>query len=176
MRRQIENILHRAGELLLRAENIHAEEKSGRADLVTQFDRSIQDFLERELLALYPQAGFLGEENARENLERRAVFIVDPIDGTTNFVRDFHHSCISAALEIDGAVRCGVQGKTTVFLPAIARADAAAQQTRDLLGRVYHGSLSLLVSAMTQQQALPQAEIDELYALLRDMEEKQRHD
>ena len=75
-----------------------------------------------------------------------------------------------------GAVRCGVQGKTTVFLPAIARADAAAQQTRDLLGRVYHGSLSLLVSAMTQQQALPQAEIDELYALLRDMEEKQRHD
>ena len=75
-----------------------------------------------------------------------------------------------------GAVHCGVQGKTTVFLPAIARADAAAQQTRDLLGRVYHGSLSLLVSAMTQQQALPQAEIDELYALLRDMEEKQRHD
>ena len=108
MRRQIENILHRAGELLLRAENIHAEEKSGRADLVTQFDRSIQDFLERELLVLFPQAGFLGEENARENLERRAVFIVDPIDGTTNFVRDFHHSCISAALEIDGAVRCGV--------------------------------------------------------------------
>ena len=63
-----------------------------------------------------------------------------------------------------------------VFLPAVARADAAAQQTRDLLGRVYHGSLSLLVSAMAQQQALTQAEIDELYALLHDMEEKQRHD
>ena len=75
-----------------------------------------------------------------------------------------------------GAVRCDAQGKTSVFLPAVARADAAAQQTRDLLGRVYHGSLSLLVSAMTREQALPQAEIDELYALLRDMEEKQRHD
>ena len=75
-----------------------------------------------------------------------------------------------------GAVRCDAQGKTNVFLPAVARADAAAQQTRDLLGRVYHGSLSLLVSAMAQQQALTQAEIDELYALLHDMEGKQRHD
>lgn len=75
-----------------------------------------------------------------------------------------------------GAVRCDAQGKTNVFLPAVARADAAAQQTRDLLGRVYHGSLSLLVSAMAQQQALTQAEIDELYTLLHDMEEKQRHD
>ena len=61
-----------------------------------------------------------------------------------------------------GAVRCDAQGKTNVFLPTVARADAAARQTRDLLGRVYHGSLSLLVSAMTQQQALTQAEIDEL--------------
>lgn len=75
-----------------------------------------------------------------------------------------------------GAVRCDAQGKTNVFLPAVARTEAAAQQTRDLLGRVYHGSLSLLVSAMAQQQALTQAEIDELYALLHDMEEKQRHD
>ena len=75
-----------------------------------------------------------------------------------------------------GAVRCDAQGKTNVFLPAVARTDAAAQQPRDLIGRVYHGSLSLLVSAMAQQQALTQAEIDELYALLHDMEEKQRHD
>ena len=75
-----------------------------------------------------------------------------------------------------GAVCCDAQGKTNVFLPAVARAEAAAQQTHDLLGRVYHGSLSLLVSAMTQQQALPQAEIDELYALLHEMEEKQHHD
>ena len=87
-----------------------------------------------------------------------------------------HDADASAAADGKGAVRCDAQGKTNVFLPAVARADAAAQQTRDLLGRVYHGSLSLLVSAMAQQQALTQAEIDELYALLHDMEEKQRHD
>ena len=50
---------------------------------------------------------------------------------------------------------------------------AAARQTRDLLGRVYHGSLSLLVSAMTREEALSKAEIDELYAILDEMEAKQ---
>ena len=72
-----------------------------------------------------------------------------------------------------GAVRCDAQGKTNVFLPTVARADAAARQTRDLLGRVYHGSLSLLVSAMTREETLSKAEIDELYAILDEMEAKQ---
>ena len=46
MRSQMETVLRRAGEILLRAEGIRAEEKTGRADLVTQFDRTIKDFLE----------------------------------------------------------------------------------------------------------------------------------
>ena len=75
-----------------------------------------------------------------------------------------------------GAVRCDTQGRKNVFYPAVRREDAAAQQTRDLLGRVYNGSLSLLVSEMTKRETLPQREIDELYALLQDMEEKKRHD
>ena len=60
-----------------------------------------------------------------------------------------------------------------VYFPAVSREDAAARQTRDLLGRVYHGSLSLLVSAMTREEALSKAEIDELYAILDEMEAKQ---
>ena len=51
--------------------------------------------------------------------------------------------------------------------------ESAARQTRDLLGRVYHGSLSLLVSAMTREEALSKAEIDELHAILDEMEAKQ---
>ena len=62
---------------------------------------------------------------------------------------------------------------THVYFPAVSREDAAARQTRDLLGRVYHGSLSLLVSAMTREEALSKAEIDELYAILDEMEAKQ---
>ena len=43
------------------------------------------------------------------------------------------------------------------------------------MGRVYQGSLSLMVSSLTKKQALPQEEIDALYALLQELEGKQ-HD
>ena len=75
-----------------------------------------------------------------------------------------------------GAVRCEDSGSIRTFFPAVSRERAAACQTRDLLGRVYHGSLSMLVSAMTREETLPQKEIDELYALLNEMEAKHKHD
>ena len=53
------------------------------------------------------------------------------------------------------------------------REDAALRETEDFLGRVYHGSLCMMVSSLTQRQTLPQEEIDGLYALLREMEAKQ---
>ena len=72
-----------------------------------------------------------------------------------------------------GAVRTEEQDGVHAYVPALSREDAAVSQTRDLLGRVYHGSLSLLVSAMTREEALSKAEIDELYAILDEMEAKQ---
>ena len=75
-----------------------------------------------------------------------------------------------------GAVRYEDSGSIRTFFPNITREHAAVRQTRDLLGRVYHGSLSMLVSAMTREEALPQKEIDELYALLNEMEAKKRRD
>ena len=60
-------------------------------------------------------------------------------------------------------------GRTT-FRPLVGREEAVLQETEDFLGRVYHGSLSLMVSALTQKQALPQEEIDALYAILQEME------
>ena len=75
-----------------------------------------------------------------------------------------------------GAVRYEDSGSVRTFFPAITRECAAVRQTRDLLGRVYHGSLSMLVSAMTREETLPQEEIDELYALLNEMEAKNRRD
>ena len=46
------------------------------------------------------------------------------------------------------------------------------QETEDFLSRVYQGSLSLMVSTMTQKQALSQEELDELYEILQKLEEK----
>ncbi|MGE4353068.1 MAG: inositol monophosphatase [Oscillospiraceae bacterium] len=108
MLNDIERVIRRAGNVMLSAKRIGAEEKTGSADLVTRFDREIQILLERELLAICPEAGFLGEEDGTtEHLERKRVFIVDPIDGTTNFVRGFRHSCVSIALEQNGETVLG---------------------------------------------------------------------
>ena len=57
-----------------------------------------------------------------------------------------------------------------VFSPVLRREDAALRETEDFLGRVYHGSLSLMVSAMTQKQALSREELDQLYELLKGLE------
>lgn len=59
-----------------------------------------------------------------------------------------------------------------IYRPLIRREDAAQRETTDFLGRVYSGSVSLLVSAMTKKQKLSRREIDELYAILRSAEEE----
>ena len=73
-------------------------------------------------------------------------------------------------LEAKGAVSGDAAEGKKAFRPLIPREDAALQETEDFLGRVYKGSLHLMVSAMTRRQTLPQEEIDELYALLKELE------
>ena len=63
-----------------------------------------------------------------------------------------------------------VTGSKKTFRPLICREDAALQETEDFLGRVYQGSLSMMVSTLTRKQALSQKEIDELYGILRELE------
>lgn len=75
-------------------------------------------------------------------------------------------------LEAKGAVAGDTEGELKTFRPLIAREDVAVRETENLLDRAYKGSLSLLVSSLTRKQSLPQSEIDELYAILREMEGK----
>ncbi len=63
------------------------------------------------------------------------------------------------------------EGKRKRFLPLVSREDAAVRETEDFLDRVYKGSVSMMVSALTRKQSLSQAEIDELYAILKELEE-----
>ena len=73
-------------------------------------------------------------------------------------------------LEAKGAVAGEADGDRKVFRPLIRREDAALRETESLLDRVYKGSVSLMVSALTKKQPLRQEEIDELYSILRQME------
>ena len=75
-------------------------------------------------------------------------------------------------LEAKGAVAGDTEGELKTFRPLIAREDVAVRETENLLERAYKGSLSLLVSSLTKKQSLPQKEIDELYAILREKKRK----
>lgn len=104
-------IVREAGEIVLSAKDIwsHTHEKGGAADLVTEYDVAVENFLKEKLLPLVPSSIFFGEEEAENSDPSRGwAFIVDPIDGTTNFVRGLQQSAISVALAHDGAVEYGV--------------------------------------------------------------------
>lgn len=70
--------------------------------------KAIQDILQKRLLDIAPDAHFLGEEeNVHESIAKGRAFVVDPIDGTTNFVKDYKCSVISVAMTMDGGSHAG---------------------------------------------------------------------
>lgn len=80
----------------------------GRADYATQVDDSVQRYLFEEFHKLYPEIGFLGEENYSGENVSGAMWIVDPVDGTTNLIHDYRQSAVSVALAVDGRVVLGI--------------------------------------------------------------------
>lgn len=112
MLEELKQIAKKAGKIILSATEIEAgtEIKSSHRDLVTKYDKLVETTVKKELLALLPEAAFLGEEEAApENLmDSEWLFVVDPIDGTTNFVQGFHNSCISIGLMHFSQVEYGV--------------------------------------------------------------------
>lgn len=103
---KIEEKLRICGDIILNADRSLAiiDEKSGHANLVTTYDKMVQEKLMTFLSEILPEAKFVGEEGDEEksDVSEGYVFIVDPIDGTTNFVKDYHMSCISVGLLKDG--------------------------------------------------------------------------
>lgn len=100
----------KAGEIVLSAHNQESAvtAKEGKKNFVTKYDVAVQEFLFQELGKAFPEAEFVGEEGAN-NFESRALrFIIDPIDGTTNFMQDFRCSCISVALCKENDIIAGV--------------------------------------------------------------------
>ncbi|MCC6126856.1 MAG: inositol monophosphatase [Pirellulales bacterium] len=98
--------------------------KKGPADLVTQADVASQEAVREIVLSAFPDHAFLGEEDDRGDLrENRAEFrwIVDPLDGTTNFVHGLPHYCVSLALERRGEPLVGA-----VYNPVSGECFAAA--------------------------------------------------
>jgi len=70
-----------------------------------------------------------------------------------------------------GILRCEDGPEVKLYTPLVRREDAVTRETEEFLTRVYNGSISLMMSAMTRRQKLSREEIDELYDILRRAEE-----
>ncbi len=97
-----------AGGIMLRARGIVGENKTSARDPVTQYDREVQRMLTERLTAAVPDAAFCCEESRENgNLEAEHVFVIDPIDGTMNFLRHMNRSAVSIAYLHRGETVCG---------------------------------------------------------------------
>jgi myo-inositol-1(or 4)-monophosphatase len=72
--------------------------RKGVGDFVTKIDLAIEHRLRDELARVWPEASFLGEETVPTELGRGWVWVVDPIDGTSNYSRGLPHFAVSVAL------------------------------------------------------------------------------
>lgn len=107
MIKQLELLVRNAGQKMLSGEGRAVTEKEGIGNYVTELDEGLQELLRSQLAELLPEAGFQGEEGGKTQTSGLR-WIVDPIDGTTNFVRNLHYSCVSVALAEDDTPLMGV--------------------------------------------------------------------
>lgn len=108
---QIKETVKQAGQIMLNASHIKdgVKSKQGRANFVTKYDVEVQNFLFRELAKICPEAAFIGEEDdKKQQIHDGYCFIIDPIDGTTNFIFDYRHSAISVGLLYQNEMIAGV--------------------------------------------------------------------
>ena len=99
-----------AGNVLLRGmhklDAINVVEKD-RMDFASDMDEEAEKAAIKELRRAHPDFAILGEESGVQG-KGRSVFVIDPLDGTSNYLRGFPHWCVSIALVEDGEVQHGV--------------------------------------------------------------------
>ncbi|SCU88395.1 LAFA_0E12442g1_1 [Lachancea sp. 'fantastica'] len=87
------------------------DDKANQVDLVTAVDKKIESIIKEALSTLYPDFRFIGEETYKPGdteIGAEPTFIVDPIDGTTNFIHGYPYSCTSMGLVENGKPVVGV--------------------------------------------------------------------
>lgn len=103
---KISKIAKDAGEIMVNAKRPKIMEKAGHANFCTETDEKIQAFLIERLQEILPEASFLGEEDGQdvfsEKMSKGYCFVLDPIDGTSNFIYEYRPSVVSIGLLKDG--------------------------------------------------------------------------
>jgi len=103
-------LARRAGVLMLerRTAGLEVDTKSSPTDVVTDADRAVEQFLRTELAARRPDDAVLGEESGAAAGASGVRWLIDPIDGTVNFLLGLPQFAVSIAAEVDGQVVAAV--------------------------------------------------------------------
>ena len=99
---------------------LEIREKGRRADIVTAADRASERVIVQRLLADFPQASVLAEEGGAIAGTSGERWIIDPLDGTTNYAHGYPLYCVSIAFERDGELVAGV-----IYAPVLGECYAA---------------------------------------------------
>ncbi len=100
-----EKAAREAGRFL--AERFHGSlkiEKKGQVNLVTDVDRRSEELLKKIILSEFPDHGFIAEEGTESGTDSDYLWLVDPLDGTTNYAHGFPVYCVSIALLKKGEI------------------------------------------------------------------------
>ena len=81
-------------------------DNKGVQDFVTQADRAVESLISDQLLAHYPEEGIFGEEHQPRNSDA-GTWVIDPIDGTTNYIKGMDYWCISIAFVYNNEILLG---------------------------------------------------------------------
>jgi myo-inositol-1(or 4)-monophosphatase len=106
-----QGVVREAGQIALeryRRRDSLTIERKGRQDFVSEADKACEEFVAAALLKVFPQDAFLGEEGGLQNAGGPATWIIDPIDGTSNFIAGIPVWCVSLGLVIGGKSVLGV--------------------------------------------------------------------
>ena len=102
-------IVRQAGALFLNREAVSRTTEKGRADFVTEVDVEVQQFVRDRLAEAYPEVQFVSEEKDNDDVNRQGLmWVLDPVDGTTNLIHDYRASAISLALMNQGESVMGI--------------------------------------------------------------------
>nr|XP_014100478.2 inositol monophosphatase 3 [Bactrocera oleae] len=93
--------------------DVDFKQKTAAYDLATVYDKQVEDILFEGLQTAFPESKFIGEESVSESgkvpeLTDAPTWIIDPIDGTTNFIHRIPHWCISVGLAINRELVVGI--------------------------------------------------------------------
>lgn len=95
----------------------------GEIDLVTEVDRASEAYMRARIAETYPAHEILGEEEGLSGSGSAYRWLLDPVDGTTNYAHDFPYYCVSVGLEFEGTIIAGA-----VYNPVLDELFSAARQ------------------------------------------------